>query len=295
MPAEAAPGVKTEELKFIRANGLQFAYLEAGEGPLVICLHGFPDTAWSFRPLLAQLAARGFRAVAPFLRGYGPTDLAPDDDYSLLSLGRDVIALVEHFGVPTASLVGHDWGAVTAYAAAAMRPDRIHRFVAAAVPHPRRFLLRPSWAQLRASSYMFKFQFPGWGERRIPADNYEWLRALMQRWSPRWRFGEGEMALLKGSIGEPRRLRAALRYYRAIPWTLLHAEAWNTLLQPARVPVLQIFGMEDGCILPATFTSAEHLYAAGYDLVGIPRAGHFMHIEAADEFASRVVAFLKPA
>ena len=191
--------------QFMHANGLKFAYLEAGEGPLVICLHGFPDTAWSFRPLLSRLAATGFHAVAPFMRGYAPSELAADDDYSLLALGRDVIALVEHFGAPRAALVGHDWGAATAFAAAAMRPDRITRFVAAAVPHPRRFLLRPSWAQLRASSYMLKFQFPGWAERRIPANDYEWLRKLIHRWSPRWRFGESEMALIKRSLGEPRR------------------------------------------------------------------------------------------
>ena len=294
MSAVVAEGVSgLESPRFIRANDLQFAYLEAGEGPLVICLHGFPDTAWSFRPLLAELAAAGFRAVAPFLRGYGPTDLAPDDDYSLLALGRDVIALMEHFAVPTASLVGHDWGAAIAYAAATMRPDRISRFAAAAVPHPRRYLLRPSWDQLRASSYMLKFQFPGWADRRIPANNYEWLRAMIQRWSPRWRFGEPELALLKAAIGEPRRLRAALRYYRAIPWALLHAEAWSTLLQPVRVPVLQIYGTEDGCILPKTFAGSEHLHAARYELAGIERAGHFMHIEAADEFAAQVIRFLK--
>ena len=278
---------------FIRANGLQFAYLEAGEGPLVLCLHGFPDTPWSFRTLLTRLAGKGFRAVAPFMRGYAPTDLAPDDDYSLLALGRDVIALIEHFGAPTALLVGHDWGAATAYAAAGLRPDRVRRFVAAAVPHPRRFLLRPGWAQLKASTYMLKFQFPGWAERRIPRHNYEWLLAQMRRWSPQWIPGEAQLASIRAAIGEPRRLRAALRYYRAIPGLVFRAEAWQTLLQPTRVPMLQIYGESDACILPATCLGNEHLYSKGFSSIGIPGAGHFMHIEAPDVFAEAVIEFLR--
>jgi pimeloyl-ACP methyl ester carboxylesterase len=280
-------------IQFIRANGIQFGYLEAGEGPLVICLHGFPDTPWSFRPLLTRLAGKGFRAIAPFLRGYAPTDLSPNDDYSLLTLGRDVIALIEHFGAPLAYVVGHDWGAAIAYAAAGLRPDRIRRIVTAAVPHPRHFLLHPSGAQIRASSYMLKFQFAGWAERRVRANDFEWLVNLMQRWSPGWRITEADLVPVKAALSDPRRLRAALRYYRAIPGTVFRAEAWETLLRPARVPVRQIYGEQDGCVLPATFQGAEHLYSAGFDTVGIAGAGHFMHIEKPDEFADRVIEFLR--
>ncbi|MBV8063368.1 MAG: alpha/beta fold hydrolase, partial [Nevskia sp.] len=150
-----------QQPRYIRANGMEFAYLEQGEGPLVLCLHGFPDTAWSMAGLLRRLAAAGFRGVAPFMRGYAPGGIPDDRDYSVLALGRDVIALTEHFGAQQALVIGHDWGAAAAYAAAAQRPDRIRRIVTAGVPHLRRFLLRPSRAQLRASHYMFKFQLPG--------------------------------------------------------------------------------------------------------------------------------------
>ena len=153
--------------------------------PLVLVLHGFPDTADSFRPLLKALAGAGLRAAAVYQRGYAPTELAADRDYSPLMLGRDVLALIEHFGVEKAWLVGHDWGAVAAYAAAAMRPDRVAGVVAASVPHLRRYLLRLSRGQLRASRYMLRFQWPG-AERALARDGFAALDALVREWSPGW-------------------------------------------------------------------------------------------------------------
>jgi pimeloyl-ACP methyl ester carboxylesterase len=106
----------------IRANGVHFAYFDAGQGPLVLCLHGFPDTAWSFVPLLERLAAAGYCAVAPFMRGYPPSGPAPDGDYRVITLGRDALALIEALGAQRAVLVGHDWGAAATYIAAALAP-----------------------------------------------------------------------------------------------------------------------------------------------------------------------------
>lgn len=289
----------SEELqpRYVRANGMEFAYLAAGEGPLVLCLHGFPDTAWSFGDLIGRLAAAGYRAIAPFMRGYAPSDIAPDRDYSCLALGRDVIALLEHLEVPDAALVGHDWGAAAAYAAAALRPDRIRRVVTAAVPHLRRFLLRPTRAQLRRSSYMFKFQLPGWPERRIRRDDFAWLLDLARSWSPGWELPPAYVERVKQAFAEPERLRAALGYYRAMPRMLFAREAWQYLLQPLRVPARVIYGEQDQCIAAEMFQDMEHLFADEYQLVGIPKAGHFIHLEAPEPFAQQVIGFLgaKPA
>ncbi|MDB5985554.1 MAG: alpha/beta hydrolase [Nevskia sp.] len=283
-----------QQPRYIRANGLEFAYLEAGEGPLVLVLHGFPDTAWSFAPLLQRVADAGFHAVAPFMRGYPPSGLPDDRDYSLLALGRDVIALAEHFGEQKVQVVGHDWGAATAYAAAMLRPDRVTRIVAAGLPHLRRFLLRPSRAQLRASHYMFKFQMPGWAERRIPKDDFAWLRQLVQSWSPGWTIPEeAYFAPVKAALAQAEHLQAALAYYRALPRLFVQREAWQFLLQPLQIPARVIFGENDGCLLPQSFTGMEHLFGEEFDLIGLPGVGHFMHIEAADAFAARVVEFIK--
>jgi pimeloyl-ACP methyl ester carboxylesterase len=284
-----------EELqpRFIRANGMEFAYLEAGQGPLVVCLHGFPDTAWSFGPLLQKLAAAGFHAVAPFMRGYAPTEIPPDRDYSSLALGRDVIALLEHLEAPDAAIVGHDWGAAAAYAAASLRPDRIRRMVTAAVPHLRRFLLRPTRAQLRRSSYMLKFQLPAWPEKRIREDDFAWLLELARSWSPGWELPETYVNQVRAAFAEPARLKAALGYYRAMPRLLFQREAWHYLLRPVEVPTKVIYGEQDGCIAPEMFQDMEHLFAAAYQLVGIPGAGHFMHLEAPVVFSEQVLGFLK--
>lgn len=283
-----------EELqpRYIRANGMEFAYIEAGEGPLVLCLHGFPDTAWSLSGLVRALGAAGFHAVAPFMRGYPPSAVPDDRDYSGLALGRDVIALVEHFGAADAMVVGHDWGALAAYAGAALRPDRIRRIVTAAVPHPRRFLLRPSRAQLRASHYMFKFQLPSWPERRIRENDFAWLRDLARSWSPGWEPTEEYFGPVKAAFSDPARLKAALGYYRAMPRTLLQRESWQFLLKPIAVPARVIHGEKDACILPASFQDQEHLFAGRYELVGLP-CGHFMHLELPQEFNQKVIEFLR--
>src|SRR5947208_12132984 len=100
----------------IRANGLDFAYLEAGEGKLALCLHGFPDSAWTWAGLLPALAKRGYRAVAPWLRGYFPTEVPPDGRYQGAALVGDAIALHDMLrGDKDAVIIGHDWGADAAY------------------------------------------------------------------------------------------------------------------------------------------------------------------------------------
>ncbi len=123
----------------IAANGLRFACLAEGpeDGPLALLFHGFPDTAHTWSDLLPRLAARGLRAVAPFLRGYHPTSIPADGDYSALALGRDVLGLIEALGRAQATVIGHDWGAYASYAAANLAPERVTRLVTAAIPHPR--------------------------------------------------------------------------------------------------------------------------------------------------------------
>lgn len=280
--------------RFLRANGMEFAYLEAGAGPLVLCLHGFPDTAWSFCDLLQRLEDKGFHAVAPFMRGYAPSAVAKDRDYSVTALGRDVAALVEAFGEKEAMVVGHDWGAAAAYAAASLAPHCVTRIVAAAVPPVRRFLFSPTRRQLRASHYMFKFQLPGWPERRIRENGFEWLMNLAQSWSPDWELPASYSEPVKAAFAEPARLQAALGYYRAMPQLLLTRVAWQTLLKPLPVPTRVIFGEQDRCILPEMFRDLHGYFSAEWDCAGIAGAGHFMHLEAPDAFAAGVIEFLKP-
>jgi pimeloyl-ACP methyl ester carboxylesterase len=143
----------------VTANDVDFAYLESGAGPLALCLHGFPDSAWSYRFLLPALAGAGYRAVAPFMRGYAPTAVPADGRYQTAALALDACGLHEVLGGDgDAVIVGHDWGAIATYTAANHEPDRWRRVVTMAVP--------PSGAvgagflqyrQLKKSWYMFFF------------------------------------------------------------------------------------------------------------------------------------------
>ena len=165
-------------VRTVTANGTEFAYLSDGPeaGPLALCFHGFPDTAHTWRHLLPRLAEAGFRAVAPFLRGYAPSAVPTDGAYDTGTLALDACALHEELGGrDDAVLIGHDWGALLAYPAAAHEPDRWAKVVTLAVPPPRAlgfgFL---DYAQLRRSFYVFLFQTP-LAELAVSLDDHAFL------------------------------------------------------------------------------------------------------------------------
>src|SRR5215204_4060018 len=143
----------------VQANGIRFHYLEKGEGPLALCLHGFPDSAWTYRYLLPKLAEAGYRAVAPFMRGYAPTEVPADARYDTKTLATDATALHATLGGGNdAVLIAHDWGAVTAFGALAAEPQRWRRAVIGNVPPFAVFgQLAFTYAQLKRSFYFWFF------------------------------------------------------------------------------------------------------------------------------------------
>lgn len=277
----------------IRANGIEFAYLEQGEGPLLLCLHGFPDTAHSFTPLLTEFAAAGYRAVAPFMRGYAPSGLAPDGDYRMPALAADIPALIAALGERQAVVFGHDWGAAAAYAAAALYPECMSRLITAAVPHPRRFLFWPSLRQLRRSRYMAFLQRRGAPEQRIVAEDFRWLRDLIREWSPAWQMSEQDFAPLRDTLSQPEHLQAVLAYYRAMPASLLGTDNRRLLFQPITINTLVLHGAQDGCIGPEMFSGQEQFFTAGYQRITLADAGHFLHAEQPQRVAAEILAWLR--
>src|SRR6516164_11108734 len=165
----------------VRANDLEFGLLEAGSGPLALCLHGFPDTAWTWEHLLPALAGAGFHAVAPFMRGYAPTAVPADGAYQLGALVADAVALHEVLGGDgNAVLIGHDWGAEAAYGAAAHAPGRWRRLVTLAVP-PAALdeVLFSDYEQLKRFFYLFMFRDPaGSAEAVVAHDEMAYLDKL---------------------------------------------------------------------------------------------------------------------
>jgi pimeloyl-ACP methyl ester carboxylesterase len=286
----------------IVANGIDFAYLEDGpaDGPLALCLHGFPDHAPTFEPLLADLAAAGFHAVAPWMRGYAPTSLAPNGKYQGASLALDAIALADEFaGHDRAVIIGHDWGALAAYMAAAYVPERFERVVTMAVPHPvplmARFFSTP--AQLKRSWYIFLFQSP-LADMIVPADDFALVDMLWRDWSPGYEPAPDFMRALKDTLGAPGSAGAAIAYYRAMLGTIPPDPALDDVqakgLEAIDVPTLYLHGSDDGCMSVDLVVrdELEPFFPAGLDVELVPRAGHFVHLERPDVVNPKIVDFV---
>ena len=269
----------------IAVNGLEFACLTDGpdDGPLALCLHGFPDSAHTWRYLLPELATAGFHAVAPFSRGYAPTSLAPDGRYQVGALVQDANALHEVLGGgDDAVLLGHDWGALATYGAVAHEPARWRRAVAAAVPPTASIgMSLLTYAQLQKSWYMFFFLSP-LAEAALPLDDYAFLGDLWRDWSPGYD-GTWDVARVKESIGDPERIVAAISYYRAMWDPTLQvpelADEQAAVLSPTPKPTLYLHGRDDQCMLLSSMGSPLDFMAEGSVVEVIDDAGHFLHVE----------------
>jgi pimeloyl-ACP methyl ester carboxylesterase len=207
--------MSTADRERVRANGLEFECLRRGDGDrLALCLHGFPDDAGTMEPLLDRLAGAGFTAVAPYLRGYRPSDPAPDGDYTMTAVAADAIELVEALGFEEAVYVGHDWGAAAGYAAGAIAPERFSHLVALAVPPNFVDAAADSPRQWLRSWYQFFFQLPALPERALRTRNFALVEWLWRTWSPSWEYPDERIAAVKETFDRPGTVEAALAYYR---------------------------------------------------------------------------------
>jgi pimeloyl-ACP methyl ester carboxylesterase len=288
----------------VEANGLTFECLVEGDGDrLALCLHGFPDDAGSMAPLQERLADAGFTAVAPYMRGYGPTDAAPGGNYSAGALAADAVALAEtlceEYACDDPVLVGHDWGAVAAYAAALRSPDTFDRMVTMAVPPKFEALLRRHPKQVLRSWYMWFFQLPDVPERALRWDDFSLVEFLWGVWSPSWDYPEERIGSVKETLATGDTVENALAYYRQIVGAGLRSMV--SLDQPevddephVAVPTLVLAGQEDACIGPELFADVEGAFADGVErrVATVPRAGHFLHQERPDVVGEQVVEFL---
>jgi pimeloyl-ACP methyl ester carboxylesterase len=282
----------------VNANGVEFAYLGEGpeDGPLALCLHGFPDTPHTWRHLLPRLADAGYHAVAPYLRGYAPTSVPEDGRYDTGTLALDACALHEALGGDgDAVIIGHDWGAMMTYGAAAFQPDRWRIAVTAAVP-PQRSMGERFFAfdQLHRSWYIFFFQ-TALAEYGVAVDDFVFIDRLWAAWSPGFD-GSWDAAQVKKALAAPESLGAAIGYYRAMfagppddPEAAAAQAAGDTT---APQPILYLHGADDGCMgIEVIGPVADHL-APGSEVVVIEGAGHFLHIEKPDEVNDRIIRFL---
>ena len=287
------------DLPRVTANGVDFAYLTEGpeDGPLALFLHGFPDTAHSWRYLLPRLAAAGYRAVAPFQRGYAPTSVPGDGRYDTGTLALDACALHQALGgTDQAVLIGHDWGGFAAYGAAAHQPDRWRRVVTAAVaPQASMAAGFFSFDQLKRSWYVFFFQ-TALAEYAVGLDDLAFIDRLWADWSPGYD-GAADAALVKEALRDPDHLTAAISYYRSMfagppeDPEAAAAQAASGTVGPQ--PTLYLHGADDGCMGLDTIGPVTDFLSPGSSMVVIEGAGHFLQVEKPDEFNDHVLRFLE--
>lgn len=267
---------------FVDANGLRFAYLEDGAGPLVLMLHGFPDTAHTWDDLRQRVAAKGYRAVSPFMRGYHPSAV-PDRDTDQETLARDPLALIEALGARDAIVIGHDWGASAAYGAAALAPDRVTKLFVVGIPHPA--TLKPSLPKLWGARHFAAFKLPG-APKCFARNDFAALPKLYRRWSPTWTPDPAEFDAVRTSFDNPASLNAAFGYYRK-----LSPRPTASLKARITVPTVVFAGRDDPIVEPSDYRDAAVMFEGDYVVEEVP-GGHFMHREHPETFAERLLTYL---
>ena len=296
-PAGGSQAADRVRRRTVRAGGLEVPILEAGSGPLVVLLHGFPDHAASWAGVLDRLAQEGYWAVAPAQRGYWPGGAAPDGSYNIVSTGQDVLTLIEALGRDEADVVGHDFGAAAAYAAATLDPKRVRKLVTMSGPPGRQLMnaLVSDADQQRRSWYMFFFQ-TAMAEAAVAHNDFAFIDRLWREWSPGYELPDAERAAIKKTLGAPGVLTETLGYYRQL-FTPPADEATQSLLARTfgaiTVPSLYLHGADDNCFSVELSDGMDDLFTNGFERIVIPGAGHFPHVERPEAVADHILGFLK--
>ncbi|MDF2979130.1 MAG: putative hydrolase [Actinomycetospora sp.] len=268
---------------------ITLSVLDAGEGPAVVLLHGFPDRATMWRAQIEALVAAGYRVIAPDLRGFGDSD-RPEDvaSYRIRHAVADVLALLDAGGVERAAVVGHDFGSVVGWALA-MRSDRVTRYAALAVGHPEAF--RGAGLEQRALSwYMLWFQFPGVAEEVLPADDW----ALLRRWLHPGRASDDELVRTQiGDLARPGALAAGLSWYRANidPRTFVDESPLG--LPRLTIPVLGMIGGADAALGEAQMADSGRYLDGPFTFVPVPGGDHWLPVRDAVTVTPTLLAFLR--
>ena len=280
--------------RWVDVHGLRLHCVEAGAGPLVVLLHGFPEFWYAWRHQIPAVADAGYRVVAPDLRGYNTSDKPPRvRDYRPRVLAQDVADLVVALGAGSAAVVGHDWGGGLAWLLAMQHPERIERLVVLNAPHPIRLLkgLRNP-RQLRRSWYMLAFQAPWLPERLVAARDFRALRrALRQQPTRPGAFTAQDIDRYVVAAAQPGALRAAINYYRAAFRANPLAQAHG--LRRVDIPTLIIWGDKDRS-LGRELAEPDRDWVPDVRVERIAEASHWVQADDPERVNQLIVDFLEP-
>jgi len=271
------------ESRFAVVNGVRLHYVEAGAGPLVVLLHGFPNCWHLWRRQIPALVAAGCRVVAPDLRGYNLSEKpAGVGAYSVTEVARDVAELIAHCGAESAAIVGHDWGGVIAWRLATHDATLVRRLVVLNAPAPAAFareLRRPG--QLVRSSYAIFFQLPRLPELLLAADDYAVLERVLRDDPCRPdAFSDEDIERHKRAWREPGALTAMINYYRAAGRGVARGGLARRRL--VMCPTLVIWGERDHYLRPR-LADGMRPYAPRLRVQRLPEVSHWVPVDGAEE------------
>lgn len=264
----------------IEVNGLSLNVVDEGDGPPVLLLHGFPDSADLWREVAPHLLRGGFRVIAPDLRGFGNSDApGPTSAYRLPLIVADVLALLAAKRLQRIHVIGHDWGALLGWMLAGEHPDRVHRYVAVSVGHLSAYRRAGIAQQLRAW-YVAAFQLRGLAEAGIRARSWTALRTMSGN--------HPEVARWIGDLARPGRLTAGLAWYRANLAMLA-----TQRVPKAQMPVLGVWSPGDVALVESQMRDSSRYVAGPWRYQRIENASHWIPLDQPERLAALALEWFK--
>ncbi|MEJ6396055.1 alpha/beta hydrolase [Gymnodinialimonas sp. 2305UL16-5] len=272
--------------EFRSSDELTLRYTRKGNGPLVIALHGFPDTFRTWDQMASRLVSEGYTFVALAMRGYAPSDISETGTYSIDRLALDVLELIDHLQCEKALIIGHDWGASTAYAIAALYPERVSRIVTFAIAP---LAVAPSgWRERWARPHNIYLGFGALSDWWFRRGDFREIGRLYRLWSPNWDVPTPHLNRVGDALRPPERSRAAIEYYRLGKT----AQSSKSLIAPTHIPALIVYGEDEPGIRKAAFRRALSAVGEHSKLIEIAGAGHWPHLEASEQCFAEVSDFI---
>jgi pimeloyl-ACP methyl ester carboxylesterase len=294
METETLPGPPSTLVhhRYATVNGgVRLHYVEAGDGPPVILLHGFPEFWYTWRHQIPALAAAGFHALAPDQRGYNLSDKpAGVESYRVPNLVEDVADLIRQTGRERAFIVGHDWGGAIAWAVAIRHPELVEKLIVINGAHPAAYLREiRTLGQMRRSWYVFLFQLPRLPEWVFGRRNFAWLERVMRHDPVRpGAFSEEDIRAYKEALSQPGALTATINWYRAIGRFRPPADA----VKEVAAPTLLIWGERDRYLGPR-LTQGLEPWVPKLRIERMPDASHWVQEEWPERVNRLMVEFLR--
>ncbi len=262
----------------IKVNDVSLNVVIEGEGRPVILLHGFPDSAYLWRNQISALAGNGYKVIAPDLRGFGDSDAPPGKShYTFDVITSDVIALLDFLGITKVSVIGHDLGAVVGWLLAIRHPERLFRYVAVSVGHPRAY--RSGIEQKLRAWYALGFQFPFVSEKTVRAFDWYVFRRMTGDHSEDDHWFK--------DLSREGRLTAGLNWYRANALKILFGDFPN-----AKVPVLGIWSTGDRFLSQDQMKNSGRFVDGDWRYEKLEGSSHWIPLDAADRLNTILLDYL---